>query len=155
MKTDIIFVMEITEMDAGMEYYGGIGNAGEALVPANNPHGKPVRKQPYAERRGKMVNRYGTTSDMILQEVEDNGTTRLVAIDSEGVYLTTPNRVDSQLADIHRYGISRTESYRQMQDLGLDPHELFNANRHLIKEVVFDRQAGKAVNPLKASKRKM
>ena len=102
-----------------------------------------------------MVNRYGTTSDMILQEVEDNGATRLVAIDSEGVYLTTPHRVDSQLADIHRYGISRAESYRQMQDLGLDPHELFSDHRHLVKEVVFDAAAVKAVNPLKASKRKL
>ncbi len=100
-----------------------------------------------------MVNQFGTTSDMIIQEIDDNGTTRLIAIDSVGLYLTTPARIDSMLADVNRYGVCRIEPYRQLQDLGLDPQELFNTNQHLIKSDVFKEPAGKPVNPLKASKR--
>jgi hypothetical protein len=100
-----------------------------------------------------MVNRFGTTSDMIIQEIDDNGTARLVAIDSKGLYLTNRERVDSMLADVNRYGVCREEIRRQLRDLGLDPHELFNANQHLIKSEVIKETAGKAVNPLKASKR--
>jgi hypothetical protein len=102
-----------------------------------------------------MVNRFGTTSDMIIQEIDDNGTTRLVAIDSKGLYLTTRTRVDSKLADVNRYGVCREETHRQLQDLGLDPHEVFSANKHLIKSDVFKETTSKAVNPLKASKRGM
>jgi hypothetical protein len=35
-----------------------------------------------------MENRFGTTSDMIVQEVENDGITQLIAIDSKGLYLT-------------------------------------------------------------------
>ncbi|ABA88113.1 hypothetical protein Pcar_0858 [Syntrophotalea carbinolica DSM 2380] len=100
-----------------------------------------------------MVNRFGTTSDMIIQEIDDNGITRLVAIDSKGLYLTTRDRVDKVLADVNRYGVNREEFYQQMQGLGLKPHEVFSANKHLIKSIPVREAAGKAVNPLKASKR--
>jgi hypothetical protein len=100
-----------------------------------------------------MVNRFGTTSDMIIQEINDNGTTRLVAIDSNGLYLTTRDRVDNLLADVNRYGVDREETHRQLHALGLDPREIFNANKHLIKTDIFKEPATKAVNPLKASKR--
>jgi hypothetical protein len=102
-----------------------------------------------------MVNRFGTTSEMIIQEIDDNGTTRLVAIDSKGLYLTTRARVDSMLADVNRYGVCREETPLQLQGLGLDPHEVFDANKHIIKSEAFKEAASKAVNPLKASKRGM
>ena len=100
-----------------------------------------------------MVNRFGTTSDMIIQQIDDNGITRLVAIDSQGLYLTTRDRVDKRLADVNRYGVNREDFYQQLQGLGLNPHEVFNANKHLIKSTLVKETAGKAVNPLKASKR--
>ena len=55
-----------------------------------------------------MENRYGTTSDMIIQEVENNGVTQLIAIDSDGLYLTSRDRVDRMLADVNRYGGAQT-----------------------------------------------
>nr|WP_320017004.1 hypothetical protein [uncultured Desulfobacter sp.] len=100
-----------------------------------------------------MENRYGTTSDMIVQEVENNGITQLIAIDSKGLYLTTQDRVDRILADPNRYGVPRQKVNQTLEDLGLDPLQLFNANRHLIKTDT-GQAKGKALNPIKASKRR-
>lgn len=36
-----------------------------------------------------MLNRFGTTSDMVIQSVTENGSTYLLAIDDKGLYLTT------------------------------------------------------------------
>ncbi|WP_320044393.1 hypothetical protein [uncultured Desulfobacter sp.] len=49
-----------------------------------------------------MENRFGTTSDMIVQEVENNGITQLIAIDSKGLYLTTQDRVNRMLEFLAR-----------------------------------------------------
>ena len=100
-----------------------------------------------------MQNRYGTTSDMIVQEVENNGIAQLIAIDSKGLYLTTRGRVDRMLADANRYGVSRQKINQTLEDLGLDPLQLFNANKHLIK-IDTGQTKGKALNPIKASKRR-
>ena len=100
-----------------------------------------------------MENRYGTTSDMIIQEVENNGIPQLIAIDSKGLYLTTQDRVDRMLADVNRYGVPRQEVNQTLEDLGLDPLQLFNANKHLIKTDT-GQTKGKALNPIKASKRR-
>jgi len=100
-----------------------------------------------------MENRYGTTSDMIIQEVENDGITQLIAIDSKGLYLTTRDRVDRMLADVNRYGVPRQEVNQTLEALGLDPLHLFNANKHLIKTDT-GQAKGKALNPIKASKRR-
>lgn len=100
-----------------------------------------------------MENRYGTTSDMIIQEVENNGVTQLIAIDSKGLYLTTRDRVDRMVADVNRYGVPRQAVNQALEDLGLDPLQLFNANKHLIKTDTGPAK-GKALNPIKASKRR-
>ena len=100
-----------------------------------------------------MQNRYGTTSDMIVQEVENNRITQLIAIDSKGLYLTTRDRVDRMLADANRYGVSRQKVNQTLAGLGLDPFQLFNANKHLIKTDT-GQTKGKALNPIKASKRR-
>ena len=101
-----------------------------------------------------MENRYGTTSDMIIQEIDNNGAAQLIAIDAKGLYLTTRDRVDRLVADVNRYGVPRDEVNQQLEALGLDPFELFNANKHLIKIATGDSKA-KALNPIKASKRRM
>ena len=36
-----------------------------------------------------MDNRFGTTEDMIIQPVEENGATYMLAIDKAGLYMTT------------------------------------------------------------------
>ncbi|MEH0020542.1 MAG: hypothetical protein V6Z89_12860 [Desulfobacter sp.] len=101
-----------------------------------------------------MENRYGTTADMVIQEVDLGGISRLIAIDNKGLYLTTPDRVDRMVADVNRYGVSRKEVNRQLEQQGLDPFELFNANKYRVRTGT-DGVKGKALNPIKASKRRM
>ncbi len=100
-----------------------------------------------------MSNRYGTTADMIIKEVDHEGITKLIAIDSNGLYLTTRERVDRNVSDVNRYGVSREVTYEFLRGMGLDPIEMFNENKHLIKTET--KTAGKALNPIKASKRKL
>ncbi len=101
-----------------------------------------------------MDNRYGTTADMIIQEIDNGGMTQLIAIDRKGLYLTTPDRVDRMVADVNRYGVAREDINRQLEDLGLNPHQLFNAHKHLIK-TESGKPQGKTLNPIKASKRRV
>ncbi len=101
-----------------------------------------------------MENRYGTTSDMIIQEIDNNGVGQLIAIDAKGLYITTQERVDRMVADVNRYGLPRAEVIKQLESLGFDPLELFNANKHLIRTTT-STDSGKALNPIKASKRRM
>ncbi len=97
------------------------------------------------------INRFGTTADMIIQEVELDGETKLMAIDNKGIYLTEQNRVDKKQADINRYGISRHSFWDLLEKNGFDVVELFEENKHLIKTTTSSK--GKMLNPLKASKR--
>ena len=92
---------------------------------------------------------------MIVQQIDDNGEKKLVAIDSKGLYLTTQDRVDRPVADVNRYGVPRDEIYRHLSDLGLDTRKLFNANKHLIKSESTVNKTPKNLNPIKASKRGM
>ena len=57
------------------------------------------------------VNRFGTTADMVIQTVEIEGETKLLAIDNRGLYLTEEFRVDSRKADLNRYGICRWNEF--------------------------------------------
>ncbi|WP_419783633.1 hypothetical protein [Maridesulfovibrio sp.] len=99
------------------------------------------------------VNRFGTTADMIIQEVELEGRKRLLAIDSKGLYLTEPGKLDKRHADVNRYGVKRQEFWDLLEANGFATIELFEENKHLIKTVTSGKT--KMVNPLKASKRGM
>ncbi len=101
-----------------------------------------------------MENRYGTSSDMIIQEIEDEGMTKLMAIDSKGLYLTTRDKVDKVVADVNRYGVERQIFHDKIAALGMDPVELFDTNKHLIQTASAGSQSGKKLNPIKASKRR-
>ena len=98
-----------------------------------------------------MLNRFGTTSDMVIQTVEENGRTLHLAIDESGLYLTTKDRLDSQFADKNRQPAAREGIAERLKALGLNPEELAAANQHLIKKAT--AEPAKKVNPLKASKR--
>ena len=100
-----------------------------------------------------MQNRFGTTSDMIIQTVEENGVPYCLAIDEKGLYLTTSDRLDKMLADPNRYTGSRRTASSRLAALGLDPAALAGANQHLIKKDF--GEPAKKINPLKASKRAM
>ncbi|MFC4677969.1 hypothetical protein [Desulfovibrio legallii] len=97
-----------------------------------------------------MDNRFGTTEDMIIQPVEENGATYMLAIDKAGLYMTTATYVGSVMADRNRYSSDRKGVKARLVALGLDPEELLNANQHRIKS---ETVSTKKVNPLKASKR--
>ena len=99
------------------------------------------------------VNRFGTTADMIIQEVEFNGEKKLLAIDNKGLYLTDQSRVNKKQADINRYGVDRRVFWDLLEENGFETVELFEENKHLIKTVTAGKS--KMVNPLKASKRSM
>lgn len=97
-----------------------------------------------------MKNRFGTKSDMIIQAVEENGKSYLLAIDARGLYLTTQSRLDTGMADTNRYEAARWGIAGRLATLGLDSAALAAANQHLIKVEAAD---ARRVNPLKASKR--
>ena len=99
-----------------------------------------------------MKNRFGTTSDMVIQAVEEQGNTLYLAIDTKGLYLTTKDKLDTRLADPNRYTTSRQAVPARLTALGLDPEEMLKSNQHLIK---VDSSEAKKINPLKASKRGM
>ena len=97
------------------------------------------------------VNRFGTTSEMIIQEVQEGDQTFLLAIDAKGLYLTTQDRVDRKIADLNRYGIPREDFNQRLEALGFSPVDLFE--EHKDKIVVVTQTTKKMINPLKASKR--
>ena len=44
-----------------------------------------------------MANRFGTSSDMIIQPIEENGVGRLLAIDAKGLYITDERYVRQRI----------------------------------------------------------
>lgn len=99
-----------------------------------------------------MNNRFGTSSGMVIQTVEESGKTLYLAIDTKGLYFTTQNRIDTGLADTNRYAVSRENVASRLEALGLAPETLLAENGHRIQ---IANAAAKKVNPLKASKRSM
>ncbi|MDD6088471.1 MAG: hypothetical protein PUB69_04090 [Desulfovibrionaceae bacterium] len=97
-----------------------------------------------------MYSRFGTTSDMVIQTVEEAGQELLLAIDDKGLYLTTSKYLDKTSADPSRYTGARANVAERLTALGLDPVALFNDNKDKIQRASAD---AKKVNPLKASKR--
>ena len=100
-----------------------------------------------------MTNRFGTSDDMIIQTVEEGGMTYALAIDGKGLYLTTQDRLNTQLADPNRFASNRAAMAARLTAIGLDPVQLANDNQHRVKAA--GDASGKKVNPLKASKRAM
>lgn len=96
------------------------------------------------------INRFGTTQDMIIQTIEEDGKSFFVAIDSNGLYFTTQERIDTGLADTNRYATDRTHVVEKLEKLGFSPLDMFEENRDKIKLVT---TTTKKINPLKASKR--
>ena len=101
-------------------------------------------------RTGNMYNRFGTTQEMMIQTVQENGTEAVLAIDSRGLYLTTAQFVGRPIADRNRYSGVRKDVPQRLAALGLDVDALMAANQHRIQ---VETASTKKVNPLKASKR--
>ena len=68
---------------------------------------RPIRN---TTREEVMNNRFGTTSDMIIQTVQEKEGCACLAIDEKGLYLTSPAYVDRPLADPNRYAGIRMKS---------------------------------------------
>ncbi len=101
-----------------------------------------------------MASLFGSSSDMIIQPVVENGTEYLLAIDEKGLYLTTAKYVDSNMADPNRYAGARATVQQRLAALELDAAALHEANKGKIKKLG-EGEARKKINPLKASKRAM
>ena len=100
-----------------------------------------------------MNNRFGTTSDMIIQTVQEKEGCACLAIDEKGLYLTSPEYVDRPLADPNRYAGNRKDVAARLDALSLDAASLFEQNQHRSPKIT--GEAKKKGNPLKASKRSM
>ena len=98
-------------------------------------------------------NQYGTTKEMVIEEIDDHGVRRIMAIDDKGLYLTIPERVGRSVADSNRYGVDRVEFKLVLEVLGYDTADIFEKNRHLIRAQESNAAPEKKVNPIKASKR--
>ncbi len=101
-----------------------------------------------------MASLFGSTSDMVIQPVVENGTELLLAIDEKGLYFTTAKYVDSNLADPNRYTAARANMAERLAALNLDAAALTEANKDKIKKAG-EGADKKKINPLKASKRAM
>lgn len=98
-----------------------------------------------------MTNRFGTTEDMVIQTVEEGGRTYALAIDDSGLYLTTREKLNTNLADPNRFASDRRAVAARLSALGLDPVKLFQDNQGKIQST--GTTTAKKINPLKASKR--
>lgn len=96
------------------------------------------------------INRFGTTKDMIIQEIQEDGVTSLLAIDAGGLYITSQDRVGTKMADVNRYAVDRGIFLDRLEKLGFSPVDLFEQNKGRIQVTA---QTAKKINPLKASKR--
>ncbi|MCP4114597.1 MAG: hypothetical protein GY737_04205 [Desulfobacteraceae bacterium] len=99
-------------------------------------------------------NRYGTTAEMVIQEIDDHGIKRLLAIDGKGLYLTSHKLVNKNLADVNRYGNNRMDCNTKLEEMGYDPNEIYEENKHLINAGTGQQSKTKKLNPIKASKRR-
>ena len=98
-----------------------------------------------------MIKRFGSTSDMIIQSVEENGVQYFLAIDEKGLCLATQKYLDSDLADPNRYSSLRVGLPVRLAALQLDAAALAGANHHRVKKIG-EGDAKKKINLLKTSK---
>ena len=100
----------------------------------------------------KNGNGFGTSEDMVIRQIEMAGKLVAIAIDEKGLYITTPDRIGRNLADVNRYGVDRSVFVQEIEEAGLDPVMLFEENKDRIVRTT-SGVAKKMVNPIKASKR--
>lgn len=98
-------------------------------------------------------NRFGTTSDMVIQNLTIDGKTRAIAIDADGLYLTSPEQIGRITADTNRYGTPRSHFIKLIEASGIDAEKLFMDHRHLLDKQAATQTQNKKINPIKASKR--
>ncbi|MDM8214748.1 hypothetical protein QUW15_01005 [Desulfovibrio piger] len=102
-----------------------------------------------------MISRFGSSSEMVIRQVEENGVTYALAIDEKGLYLTSDRYLDRNIADPHRYATAgRADMPARLAALQLDYAALTAAHQHRVKKLG-EGEVRKKVNPLKASKRSM
>ena len=99
------------------------------------------------------MNQFGTTEEMVIQEIDDHGVRRMMAMDVKGLYLTQPEMVGRCMADVNRYGVDRADFKATLEALGYDIAEILKANHHRLAAPESPAAPGKKVNPIKASKR--
>lgn len=100
-------------------------------------------------------NSYGTTQGMVIDEVMINGTSKILAIDSKGLYLTTTDKVGHNLADVNRYGSCREKVNETLENHGYNSTELIKKHKDIVvAQAEYRPPVAKKINPLKASKRK-
>ena len=66
--------------------------------------------------------------------MEKDGAEVLLAIDDKGLYFTSQDRVDRNMADTNRYAVSRNVVRDYLEKMGLSPVELFEQNKHRIRK---------------------
>lgn len=98
-------------------------------------------------------NQFGTTEEMVIEEIDDHGVRRIMAIDDKGLYLTRPEMVGRYVADMSRYGVDRVEFKLILETLGYDTDAIVEKNRHRVLVQTGVTPTDKKVNPIKASKR--
>ncbi|SCY60436.1 hypothetical protein [Desulfoluna spongiiphila] len=98
-------------------------------------------------------NRFGTSREMVIDEINVNGVMQVMAIDEKGLYLTTPDRVGRNMADVNRYGGQRKQYLDTLESLGYDTEKIRNENRHIVAALAENGPTERKLNPIKASKR--
>lgn len=98
-------------------------------------------------------NRFGTSREMVIDEIEVNGVGQMMAIDEKGLYLTTPDKVGRATADVNRYGVQRQAFIDTLEAMGYDTQKIRNDNRHIVAALAANGPTEKKLNPIKASKR--
>ncbi len=76
---------------------------------------------------------FGTTPEMVIESIEVNGKLKAIAIDSRGIYITTPDRIGTPAADANRSKAERHHDIRELARRGIDTRALYEENRHRIK----------------------
>ena len=99
-----------------------------------------------------MISRFGSTSEMVIRQVEEDGATYFLAIDEKGLYLTTSRYLDRNIADPYRYAAARADTAGRLAALHLDYTALLEEHRHRVRKVG-EGETKKKINPIKASKR--
>ena len=75
---------------------------------------------------------FGTTREMVIDQIEICGALKAIAIDARGLYLTTPDRVGKSQTDTNRSKAERHHYIRDLVRMGIDTRALFEENRHRI-----------------------
>jgi len=98
-------------------------------------------------------NRFGTSREMVIDEIDVHGIRQVMAIDEKGLYLTTPDKVGRNMADVNRYGVQRSQCISTLESLGYDTEKIRHENHHIVSALAVNGPTERKLNPIKASKR--